>query len=413
MDDRVELRREFRSALKAMCINAPDGHLDSIKDDAIERYLTARNDDMRQALDLAKTAEEWRADIQPWTITPADIPVAIRSGCWRFAGFALDGRPILLVKVSLWRPRDYTLDEYVRYIAYMQENNIARIHVDPATGTPRATKGIVMFDMGGFSVFQNDLRMIQKLIQINQTCYCERLSLAVVFNAPRAFVGLWGIIKAWIDQRTAQKVHLFAASDFDKAAAFLGKIISPQVLMAEYGGERRRDWPCPPEIEDDGGVSGGGAGSGGGGGGGPGAPQDPAGQGTRRPTGGAGGGNGVVYGPGSALGVPRSRSPRRSPRAPFSRKGPAAEQPRARSLDKASRKRRTGGGGRGRGGAGASRCGGGSGSAVGAACRFVATAVGAYLGLFLLLLLAALGVARAARLAEQLGWDLAWEPALR
>ena len=38
----------------------------------------------------------------------------------------------------------------------------------------------MIFDMGGFSIFRNDLRMIHQLVIINQACYPERLSLAAL-----------------------------------------------------------------------------------------------------------------------------------------------------------------------------------------------------------------------------------------
>jgi len=45
-------------------------------------------------------------------VQPAEIATALAQGCWRFAGWARDGRGIILVRAALWKPSAYNLEEY-------------------------------------------------------------------------------------------------------------------------------------------------------------------------------------------------------------------------------------------------------------------------------------------------------------
>ena len=108
-------------------------------------------------------------------------------------------------------------------------------------------KGVVIFDMSGFSIFRNDLRMIQQLVNINQNMYPERLSLAVLVGVPSAFMAVWTIIRPWLDADTAKKVHLFGMSPQQVAAGkeLLRGIIDETALQQKYGGTRIDEYSIP------------------------------------------------------------------------------------------------------------------------------------------------------------------------
>ena len=42
-------------------------------------------------------------------------------GCWRFAGWAHDGRPIMLIRADLWKPSEYSVEEYNKYVVRPRE----------------------------------------------------------------------------------------------------------------------------------------------------------------------------------------------------------------------------------------------------------------------------------------------------
>mmetsp|Transcript_37095 Transcript_37095/g.75277 ORF Transcript_37095/g.75277 Transcript_37095/m.75277 type:complete len:369 (-) Transcript_37095:124-1230(-) len=254
--EKIEKRSAFRSSLQ-MALDEHPSHVTTLFDDDVDRYLEARQWEVDAAVEMAKEAETWRLLVRPKEITPSDISRSLPSGCWRFVGKALNGRPILLIRACLWRPSNYTVDEYVRYVAYMTEGNLARISSPPQSSPyKRPSKQIIMFDMAGFSLMNSNMRMLKNLVKINQVCYPERLSLGVVFNAPAAFVWVFGLMQPWVDPKTREKIQLFngSAADTERCQALLRKHIDSSVLQEVYGGTRKSEYPIPPnrELDEDG-----------------------------------------------------------------------------------------------------------------------------------------------------------------
>ena len=236
-------RSDFRQHLREVLSLA--SHVDTLDDAAVDRYLVARNQDVAAAVAMARESEEWHMKVNPASITPSMIPKALPSGCWRFAGKATDGRPILLIQAGLWRPSDYSVEEYVDYVAFMMFNNLER-------APPSVSKQIVLFDMSGWSMFQNNISMLKQLIHINQVCFPERLSLAVLSGTPAPFKWVWNVISPFIDPKTRAKVFLFTGNSQDTARcqALLRENIPAQVLQAEYGGSRKHPYPIPPAEDE-------------------------------------------------------------------------------------------------------------------------------------------------------------------
>lgn len=131
------------------------------------------------------------------------------------------------------------MSEYVRYVAYMMERNLDRC-------PEGVSQQIVLFDLKGFSLMNNNMSMLRELIAINQAHYPERLSLALVINAPPVFTWVWQTLKGWIDVNTAKKVHVMSVG-YER---FLIEHIDALVLEGKYGGARTREYPIPPEIEE-------------------------------------------------------------------------------------------------------------------------------------------------------------------
>ena len=87
--------------------------------------------------------------------------------------------------------------------------------------------------------------MLKELIHVNQACYPERLSLAVVFCAPRVFTWVWRTIRGWIDVRTREKVHIMT----EGYEELLLEHIDASMLEEVYGGSRTRPYPIPPSED--------------------------------------------------------------------------------------------------------------------------------------------------------------------
>ena len=106
----------------------------------LTRLLLARKRSIDEAFKLAGSVISWRGTIQPGALTPADAPIAIPQGTWRFMGLAKNGMPILQVRACCWVPAEYSVEEYVNYVGYFMEQACQRMG-------PGASKIVIIFDM--------------------------------------------------------------------------------------------------------------------------------------------------------------------------------------------------------------------------------------------------------------------------
>lgn len=72
-------------------------------------------------------------------------------------------------------------------------------------------KHVVVFDCTGMGLHQFHmpaLNILRSVSELDQKHYPERMSKIFLVNAPYLFWKAWSIIKAWLDPRTAAKVHI-------------------------------------------------------------------------------------------------------------------------------------------------------------------------------------------------------------
>lgn len=202
----------------------------------LRRFLVARDNDLEASYAMANLAIKWRSEIHPGSLTTADFATANSQGVWRFAGYAKNGWPIMLVRTSLYDPSCYSTEEYVRYIAYMMETNVKRVD----SSNPNGQKHFIIFDMLGMQ-YNTDLAKLRQLIKIANDHNPERLGIAMVINASALFWGLWKIMSAWMDPATSEKVKVFTTDYVD----FLEEHVGLEHVCTDLGGEREEDWPPP------------------------------------------------------------------------------------------------------------------------------------------------------------------------
>jgi len=201
----------------------------------LRRFLVARDNNLEASYAMASKAVQWRSEVHPCSLTVADFPTANAQGVWRFAGYAKNGWPIMLVRTSLFDPC-YSTEEYVRYVAYMVEKNIQRM--DPSN--PNGQRHFVIFDMLGMN-YNTDLAKLRELIRITNDYHPERLGMALVVNASTLFWGLWKIMSPWMDKYTSEKVKVFTNDYVD----FLEEHVGLEDIPTELGGKREEEWPIP------------------------------------------------------------------------------------------------------------------------------------------------------------------------
>ena len=104
------------------------------------RFARARQGNLSKAKPFLEADIAWREKKRPEAVTQADFPTALASGCWRLLGCTPAGLPVVFIKLGLWDPRKYDIDEYERSIIYFLEKIM---------GGGRGEKFVVMFDMHG------------------------------------------------------------------------------------------------------------------------------------------------------------------------------------------------------------------------------------------------------------------------
>lgn len=193
------------------------------------RFLRARDFDVAEAIAMATESCKWRASVKPQGITPEMVPNSLPSGCWRFAGYAKSGMPVIWINVALFKPSDlYGIDEYIRYVTYFCEGGTARMGSNVG-------RFLVIFSMAGFGVELMKpfaTRCTLQLISITQNHYPERLGGALLCEAPWIFQTFWKMISPFINPKTAQKIKFVDSNANDLLLQF----VDCENLSIELGG---------------------------------------------------------------------------------------------------------------------------------------------------------------------------------
>ena len=208
------------------------------------RFLRARDMNIDKAAKMLRNHVEWFNEHKPNEIKEEEVNrKALDSECWRYLGQTDDGSGIMEVRVSKWNPHEYTKDEYIKYVAFFQVMAERMLNRD--------TKNVVIFDMAGWAMWHGSyMGYINRLVDIAQNQYPERLRRVLLVNAPFLFRGAWSIISPWLDPVTKAKVK-FVTAVKDLREEFGEVKASLDLLPKRYGGniEDESLIPCPGFLE--------------------------------------------------------------------------------------------------------------------------------------------------------------------
>lgn len=94
-----------------------------------------------------------------------------------------------------------------------------------------------VLDLGGLAASQlskRALTIVKEQAAIDSLCFPETMSKMLIVNAPTFFSATWGIIKGWLDPRTAAKIEVI--SNRKKMEARLLEYIDADQVPSDYGG---------------------------------------------------------------------------------------------------------------------------------------------------------------------------------
>ena len=224
-----------------------------VLDDAcLLRFLRARGFNGFKATSMLREHLAFRRQWRPHEITADDPKVKqfLDSGVWSVLGYTKNNHPLELVRFRLFKPEDYTVDEFTRCIIYTREFIAGKLLESAGAPKPDADdhdfmlqeRTMVLFDASEWSIFQHGtplaMRQMRVLVEALQSHWPETLGVAAIVNAPATFRWAFAIIKRWMDEETASRMSYVTHADE------LRELIDPTVLPRKYGGEA--DDPTEP-----------------------------------------------------------------------------------------------------------------------------------------------------------------------
>jgi hypothetical protein len=90
-----------------------------INDEALLRFLTARDFDDVKAFNMWAQWAEWRIQYRPEKIMPKDIKNELMSGKAFLHGYDKEGRPCVVVKTYLHFPEKTDIEEFMKFFIYL------------------------------------------------------------------------------------------------------------------------------------------------------------------------------------------------------------------------------------------------------------------------------------------------------
>jgi len=160
-----------------------------------------------------------------------------------YSGFAKNGSPMYFSKVGLLNIEAIecvtTVSSIVKYHWYVMMRDFAtRLHAHKEAD-PQFQKFecVCVMDLANLTMAQlgsKSLAIIKEQSAIDSLCFPETLNKMYIVNSPLFFSATWGIIKGWLDPRTASKVEVISSrKTWEKA---LLEYADVDQLPSDYGG---------------------------------------------------------------------------------------------------------------------------------------------------------------------------------
>jgi hypothetical protein len=89
-----------------------------INDDVLNRFMVARGNDEKNALNMWEQWVKWKLEFKPECITIKEIKNELASGKAFIHGYDKEGRPCIVVKNCKHIPEKTDLEEFMRFFIY-------------------------------------------------------------------------------------------------------------------------------------------------------------------------------------------------------------------------------------------------------------------------------------------------------
>ncbi|KAJ5192053.1 hypothetical protein N7449_008195 [Penicillium cf. viridicatum] len=155
-----------------------------------------------------------------------DFMSQMRMGKSYVHGIDKAGRPVVMVRVRLHNPGAQSEESLERHIVHLIES--VRLTMAPPVET-----AAVLFDMTGFGLSNMEYPPVKFILRCFEANYPECLGIMLIHNAPRAFSGIWRLIRGLMDPEIAAKV------EFTNSVTDLEKFIPRDQIVEDMGGDEK------------------------------------------------------------------------------------------------------------------------------------------------------------------------------
>jgi hypothetical protein len=214
-------------------------------DACLARCLRARGWDVTKAAKLLGGTLAWRQRAGVEAITWDSVAAEGATGkTYRLQARDRRGRPVLCLRPGKENTKGH--EQQIRHLIYNMEIAVRAMDGGGRSGVPRGAgadlspEQLTLFvDFTGWSLRTAPGRKASlETLTILQDHYPERLGSAIVFNPPKIFSVFWAMVRPFLDERTAGKVHFLSASDPLRARDVLSTVFEDlSILEQSLGGD--------------------------------------------------------------------------------------------------------------------------------------------------------------------------------
>ncbi|KAH7277023.1 hypothetical protein KP509_39G030400 [Ceratopteris richardii] len=148
----------------------------------------------------------WRSSYKPENIRWEDVAVEFETGKMYKAEFADKlGRPVIIMTPG--NQNSNSSEGQIKQLVYAMENALLYL-------PENQDQFVWIIDYDGWSLSKaTPLKTSKEVANILQNHYPERLAVAILLNAPKAFEYVWKLIKPFVDPTTYKKARFVYTHD--------------------------------------------------------------------------------------------------------------------------------------------------------------------------------------------------------
>ncbi|KAJ7052499.1 CRAL-TRIO domain-containing protein [Mycena amicta] len=228
-------------------LHATGAFVEARHDDAtLLRFLRARKFDVAKAKAMLVAAEKWRKDFGVDELvsnfTFPELAEVDKYYPQFYHGMDKSGRPVYIERLGALNVNAIyactTQERLLQHLVVEYESFLtSRLPACSAAIGHDVETSLTILDLGGVSL-SNFIRVkayVAAATSIGQNYYPEVLGAFYIINAPWAFTAIWAVIKKWLDEVTASKVHIVGGPSSYRQ--LLLEQIPAVALPKELGGE--------------------------------------------------------------------------------------------------------------------------------------------------------------------------------